>query len=84
MSEAAAVRILRETVPDLVAVYVFGSAATGETHAGSDVDLAVLAPRALPNLERFALQERIAVQAMVERHVDDFLAFTRVALALAA
>lgn len=68
MNAAAAVPILREAVPDLVAIYVFGSAATGETHAGSDLDLAVLAPRALPSLERFTLQERLA--SMLRRSVD--------------
>ncbi len=30
-------------LPDLMAVYVFGSQATGEAHADSDLDLAVLA-----------------------------------------
>ncbi len=64
----AVVRILKESVPDLVAVYLFGSTATGATHAASDVDLAFLATRALPNVERFELQERIAVA--VRRSVD--------------
>lgn len=34
---------LLATLPDLMAVYVFGSQATGEVHADSDLDLAVLA-----------------------------------------
>lgn len=34
---------LLATLPDLMAVYVFGSQATGEAHADSDLDLAVLA-----------------------------------------
>ncbi|MEO8488578.1 MULTISPECIES: nucleotidyltransferase domain-containing protein [unclassified Pseudomonas] len=34
---------LLATLPELMAVYVFGSQATGEAHADSDLDLAVLA-----------------------------------------
>lgn len=34
---------LLATLPDLMAVYVFGSQATGEAHGDSDLDLAVLA-----------------------------------------
>lgn len=61
MDEAAVVEMLREAVPDVVAVYVFGSAVTGEMHAQSDVDLAFLPPRGpLPAFERFTLQERVA------------------------
>jgi predicted nucleotidyltransferase len=32
-------------LPDVVAIYVFGSAATGDFAEGSDLDLAVLGPR---------------------------------------
>lgn len=68
MNEATAVGILREHVPDLAAVYLFGSAANGATHAASDVDLAFLAGRAWPSFERFLLQERLA--ATLGRSVD--------------
>lgn len=35
-------------LPDVVAVYLFGSCADGTARRGSDVDLAVLAPEPLP------------------------------------
>jgi len=34
--------LLRNRLPGIQAIYLFGSTATGESHADSDVDLAVL------------------------------------------
>lgn len=59
---------IRAAVPEVVAVYQFGSMVEGTEHAESDLDLAVLARRPLPNLERWDLQEELAVQ--VGRDVD--------------
>ena len=60
MHDADVIRIIRDTIPDLIAVYQFGSTVAGETHLESDIDLAVLAPRALDPVRRFDLQERLA------------------------
>ena len=43
MNIEAVLAHLLASVPDLMAVYVFGSQATGEANADSDLDLAVLA-----------------------------------------
>jgi len=51
---------LRRVLPQVYAGYVFGSIAAGEAGPGSDIDIAVLLPRPLPALERFAAQEAIA------------------------
>lgn len=61
MNATDAVRIIRDAVPDVIAVYHFGSTVTGGTHRGSDVDLAFLAPQPLDPVRRFQLQERLAV-----------------------
>ena len=68
MHEADIVRITRDAIPDLIAIYQFGSTVAGETHPQSDIDLAVLAPQALDPVRRFDLQERLA-QAL-RRDVD--------------
>ena len=39
-------RVVRAAAPNVEAVVVFGSVARGEAHAGSDIDLAVIAPEA--------------------------------------
>ena len=55
--------LLRTRVSGLVAVYLFGSAETGGTHATSDLDLAVLASSRLDPVIRWELQEDIAQRA---------------------
>lgn len=67
-SDATAVRVMREAVPEVIAVYRFGSSVSGHARSESDLDLAFLAPRALPPLERFEIQERLA--SALGRSVD--------------
>jgi predicted nucleotidyltransferase len=62
--------ILREAVPDLVAVYRFGSTDSGTAGPESDVDLAVLARTRLDANARFELQDRLAE---VFRHPVDLV-----------
>lgn len=64
----AVVAAIRAAMPDLQAIYRFGSTAAGTDGPGSDLDLAVLGPRPLPPMMRFDLQEQLA--AVVRRAVD--------------
>lgn len=61
-------------VPSATAVWLFGSAAQGRWHAGSDLDLAVLAPQAWLPADRFK-----AAQDLGRRlgHDVDLLDFRR-------
>lgn len=68
MSDSEIAELVRAAVPDVIAVYRFGSTAGGTVHRGSDVDLAILAPAPLDPVRRFDLQERIA--ARLGRDVD--------------
>lgn len=54
------IKILRQHLPDLKLVYLFGSEATGETHSNSDIDIAFLTENKIDNLSRFELQEALA------------------------
>jgi uncharacterized protein len=56
------VSLLRERVPNLIAVYRFGSTVDRQTHPRSDVDVAVLARDILSPLDRFDLQECLAIR----------------------
>ena len=58
--DRAAVAAIRGAVPELVAIYRFGSSVSGERSPGSDVDVAVLATTPIDSLLRFDLQERLA------------------------
>lgn len=60
--------ILTESLPDILAIYRFGSSAHGAERRDSDIDVAVLADRPLNPLERFDLQERLA--AAIHQSVD--------------
>ncbi len=75
------VGLLRRSLPGLRAVYLFGSAAQGTEHAGSDVDLAVWAEAPLSARERFVLAEACARR--LHREVD-LVDLSAVSTALAA
>jgi uncharacterized protein len=66
--ESALVAAIRAALPDVQAIYVFGSRARGDHGAESDVDLAVLCPRPLPATARWEMQQRLA--ALAHRDVD--------------
>lgn len=68
MDLSVAVDALRAAIPELQAIYVFGSVATGQDRPHSDVDLAVLVRRPLGGETRWRLQERIAAE--LGRDVD--------------
>lgn len=70
MNDQQAIRIIRESVPDVVAVYRFGSTVSGKTHRESDVDFALLALAPIDPIRRFELQERLAVEL---RHNVDLI-----------
>jgi predicted nucleotidyltransferase len=55
--------LLRARVPGLAAVYLFGSSETGDTHAASDLDLAVLSSSRLEPMVRWELQGDLAARA---------------------
>jgi len=71
-ADSTIVATLREAMPDLVAVYRFGSTASGESHGRSDVDVAYLSRpglrHALDARDRFDLQGRLGVA--LHRDVD--------------
>ena len=67
-SQKAVLEAIQDAVPDLIAVYQFGSTVQGGEHAESDLDLALLARSALPNLDRWTLQEDLAAE--LGRDVD--------------
>jgi predicted nucleotidyltransferase len=60
--------LIRAAVPEVVAVYRFGSTANGSAGPASDVDVAFLAARPFDPVGRFDLQERLA--ARLGRDVD--------------
>ena len=67
-ADAEAVRIITGSIPDVIAIYRFGSTAERTALPTSDIDLAFLAGQAVEPLRRFELQERLALA--LRRNVD--------------
>lgn len=68
MNDHALIEYIRQSVPDLIALYRFGSQAKDIARPDSDVDLAVLARDPIPGLRRFELAQELAIQ--LHRDVD--------------
>lgn len=60
MDLAAVQALLRDRLPGLIAIYVFGSQATGQATAASDIDIAVLAGGAIDPLLLWELAGAVA------------------------
>lgn len=59
---------LQRAIPDLRAIYLFGSHARGDATPQSDVDIAVLTDRPLEPMERYDIAQALA--AAINREVD--------------
>lgn len=60
-ADARVIHTVCQRVPGVIAVYRFGSSVEGPLRADSDLDYAVLARRPLEPMERFELQEDLAL-----------------------
>jgi predicted nucleotidyltransferase len=63
--------VVRDHVPGVLALYLFGSCARGDGRPDSDLDLAVLLARPLAPLERWYAQEAIAAALGVDVDLVD-------------
>jgi uncharacterized protein len=55
-----AIRRIQAWVPELIAIYSFGSQSQGVARPDSDVDLAVLTSAPIPESRRFTLAQELA------------------------
>jgi predicted nucleotidyltransferase len=62
------VSFLTERIPDLIAIYLFGSSVQGTPGLESDIDLAILPVQPLNPLERWNLAQDLA--NLLKREVD--------------
>ncbi|MDP3016421.1 MAG: nucleotidyltransferase domain-containing protein, partial [Deltaproteobacteria bacterium] len=62
------VSFLTEKIPDLIAIYLFGSSVQGTPGLESDIDLAILPVQPLNPLERWNLAQDLA--NLLKREVD--------------
>jgi len=63
-----AVKVILETFPNVIAIYLFGSFGTKFATAQSDVDLAILAKNKIDKIRLWKLSQAIAIQ--IDKDVD--------------
>ena len=68
MNDSALIEYISTAVPDLIALYHFGSHAKGTARPHSDIDLAVLTHKPITSLHRFELAQELATR--LHRDVD--------------
>jgi predicted nucleotidyltransferase len=68
MQHDAVIQKFKDTVPELIALYRFGSQAQGTARPESDVDLAFLTRQTLSPAARLALREELSL--LLHRDVD--------------
>ncbi len=68
MQDKKLIDVVRKAVPNLIALYRFGSQAAGEARPESDVDLAILAAEPCAPQRLLELREELA--ALLHRDVD--------------
>jgi uncharacterized protein len=68
MNDHELIQYIKQSVPGLIALYLFGSEAKRTARPDSDIDLAVLAHNPIPSVRLFELAQELAVQ--LHRDVD--------------
>ena len=71
MDDNALIEHIRKSVPDLIALYRFGSQAKGTARPDSDIDLAILARDPIPNIRRFEIAQELAAQLHLDVDLVD-------------
>lgn len=60
LNEKKIIKLLRDNIPKLQLIYLFGSYSQGTQHRNSDIDIAVLAADTLDNIARWELAQKLA------------------------
>lgn len=68
MNDSQLIQQIRQSLPELIALYRFGSQAKGTARSDSDVDLAILARDPIPSIRLFELAQELAT--LLHREVD--------------
>lgn len=78
MNDTALIEYIRSSIPDLIAVYCFGSQAKGTARPHSDIDLAVLTHAPIASLRRFELAQELATHLHTDVDLVDLRAASTV------
>jgi len=65
------IKSVRSKIPNVKLLYLFGSFASGEQHANSDLDIAILPVKALDNLSRWQIAQELACELNIDVDLID-------------
>lgn len=71
LNKSIIINLLRDNIPQLKLIYLFGSYAQGTQHHNSDIDIAVLADASLDNITRWHIAEKLASELDIDVDLVD-------------
>ncbi|MGL4832992.1 MAG: type VII toxin-antitoxin system MntA family adenylyltransferase antitoxin, partial [Shewanella sp.] len=71
LNKSIIINLLRDNIPQLKLIYLFGSYAQGTQHHKSDIDIAVLADASLDNITRWHIAEKLASELDIDVDLVD-------------
>ncbi|PKI17468.1 type VII toxin-antitoxin system MntA family adenylyltransferase antitoxin [Colwellia sp. 12G3] len=72
------INICRQHFPDIKLLYLFGSHASNQAHANSDIDLAVLLTKKISTVTRWNIQQKLALELNIDVDLIDLLSASTV------
>lgn len=69
---------IKQYLPEIKLLYLFGSYASGQQHKNSDIDLAVLLPQKISTVARWEVQQKLALEFNVDIDLIDLLSASTV------
>ncbi len=65
------IEILKSEIPNILAIYIFGSFANGTANKKSDIDIAYLSKTELSSLDRWNISQKLANKLLIDVDLVD-------------
>lgn len=72
------IAVIKQYIPEIRLLYLFGSYASGQINKNSDIDLAVLLPEKISTVDRWEIQQKLALEFNVDIDLIDLLSASTV------
>jgi predicted nucleotidyltransferase len=72
------ITVCRQHIPEIKLLYLFGSYASNQAQANSDIDLAVLLTKKISTVTRWEIQQKLALELNIDVDLIDLLSASTV------
>lgn len=72
------INVCRQYIPEIKLLYLFGSYASNQAQANSDIDLAVLLTKKISTVTRWEIQQKLALELNIDVDLIDLLSASTV------